>query len=233
MNGFTLAAVTAAWLGVLTSISPCPLATNIAAVSFVGRKVGSVKSVLLSGILYTLGRILTYTVLSACLVSGMVAMPAISQVLQKYMNLLMGPLLILVAMVLLGLLHLPLSGGDSGMGESLRARIERLGVFGALPLGFFFALSLCPTSAALFFGSLMPLAVKFQSRLVLPGIYGLATGFPVLVFAFLLAFSARKVATAYNRLAAFEIWAQRATGILFLLVGIYMTVTVTLGICFR
>lgn len=229
MNDFALAGATAAWLGILTSLSPCPLATNIAAVSFIGRKIGSAKAVLLSGFLYALGRVLAYAALSACLVGGLVAAPAVSQVLQKYMNLLMGPFLILVAMVLLDLLHLP-GGSGGGIGQSFQRRVERMGVLGALPLGAVFALSLCPTSAALFFGSLLPLAIKFRSSLALPGIYGLATGLPVLVFAFLLAFGANRVAAAYNRLSAFEVWAQRVTGVLFLLVGLYLTVTATIGV---
>lgn len=229
MSEFTFAIMTAAWLGVLTSISPCPLATNIAAISFVGRKVGSVRAVLYAGLLYTLGRVMTYAALAACLVGGIVAAPSLSQTLQKYMGLLMGPALILVAMVLLNLLTLP-SGKGCGLGTAVLNRMERMGAFGAFPLGAVFALNMCPTSAALFFASLLPLAVKFHSSLVLPGIYGIATGLPVLVFACLLAFGVNRVAAAYNRLAKFEVWAQRVTGAVFLLAGLYLTLTVTFGI---
>jgi len=145
------------------------------------------------------------------------------------MNLLMGPLLIVVAMVLLDLLRLNLSSGH-GLGAALQKRIEKMGILGAFMLGVIFALSFCPTSAALFFGSLLPLAIKMQSGLALPSLFGLATGLPVLIFAFLLAFSANKVGRAYNLLAKFEVWAQRITGVIFLLVGIWMSLTVTLGI---
>ncbi len=228
MDGMIPAALAAAWLGFLTSISPCPLAANIAAVSFVGRKVGSIRAVLAAGFLYTLGRSLTYMLLGALLVGGMMGAPEVSHVLQKYMNLLMGPLLIVVAMVLLDLLKLPASG--SGLGASVQKRIERLGTAGALVLGVVFALSFCPTSAALFFGSLLPLAVKFESGVILPAVFGIATGLPVLIFAFMLAFSANLVGTAYHRLAGFEVWAQKITGVVFLIVGIGMTVAVTLGV---
>lgn len=228
MNGFALAAATAAWLGILTAISPCPLATNIAAISYVGRKVGSVRAVLAAGLLYALGRMATYVALAAALVGGLVAAPSLSQALQKYMSLLMGPVLILVAMVLLGLITLP-SGKGGGLGAAMRERADRMGVFGAFALGAVFALNMCPTSAALFFGSLLPLAVKFNSPAALPGVYGLATGLPVVLFAFLLAFGANRVAAAYDRIAGFEVWAQRITGAVFLLVGLYLTVTVTIG----
>lgn len=224
MSEFILAIVTAGWLGFLCSISPCPLATNIAAISFVGRKVGRVGAVLGAGLLYTLGRTLTYAVLGMLLVGGLTAASELSHVLQKYMNLLMGPLLILVAMVLLGMIRFG-AGSGGGFVDALRRRAEQFGVCGAFLLGVLFALSFCPTSAALFFGSLLPLAVRLESGFLLPGVFGVATGLPVLFFAFLLAFSANKVGRAYHRLAGFEVWAQRITGIVFLAAGFYLTLT--------
>lgn len=229
MNEWITAVAAAAWLGFLTSISPCPLATNIAAISFVGRKVGKVGAVLGAGLLYTLGRMLAYAALGMLLFGGLTAAPGLSHALQKYMNMLMGPLLILVAMVLLGLLKFK-NGAGGGLGDALRRRAERCGLFGSLLLGMVFALSFCPTSAALFFGSLLPLALKMGSGFVLPGVFGIATGLPVLLFAFLLAFGANRVGRAYDRLAAFEVWAQRITGAVFLVVGIGMTLTITLGV---
>ncbi len=216
---------TAVWLGILCSISPCPLATNIAAIGFIGRKVGRIGLVLGAGLLYTLGRTLTYGVLGILLVSGLTAAPEISHVLEKYMNLLMGPLLILVAMVLLGLLNVRL---PSGGGSKLTERLGRGGILGAFPLGIVFALSFCPTSAALFFGSLLPLALKMHSGVLLPVLFGIATGVPVLVFAFLLAFAANRIGRVYHQLAGVEVWAQRITGGIFLAVGIYMTIFITL-----
>jgi cytochrome c biogenesis protein CcdA len=229
MSEFVIAVATAVWLGFLTSISPCPLATNIAAVSFVGRRVGRVGLVLSAGLLYTLGRTLTYAVLGMLLVGGLLAAPQLSHVLQKYMNLFMGPLLILVAMVLLKMIAFK-TGSGTAMTAAMRSRIEKMGVWGALPLGIFFALSFCPTSAALFFGSLLPLAVKFDSGVLLPGAYGVATGLPVLLFAFLLAFAANQVGRAYDKLARFEAAAQRVTGLIFLTIGVFMTITITLGV---
>ena len=225
---YALAIGSAFWFGILTSISPCPLATNIAAISFVGRKIGSAPAVLAAGVLYACGRTIAYASLGILLAGGLTAAPEVSHLLQKDMNLLMGPLLILVAMVLLKLLTLPAISG--GIGERLWIRVERMGIAGAGLLGIIFALSFCPTSAVLFFGSLLPLAIKFNSGLLLPAIYGMATGLPVLFFAFLLAFGVNQFGRTYHRLAMFELWAQRITGIIFLLIGLYFTFAVTMGI---
>ncbi len=223
MAEFTLAVYTAFWLGILTSISPCPMATNIAAISFVGRRVDSPASVFFAGLLYTLGRALTYAFLGILLVSSLLSAPFISHVLQKYMNLVLGPVLILVGMVLLELISFGFGG--SGISDKLQKRVEGLGPWGAGLLGILFALSFCPTSAALFFGSLLPLAIQQDSAIMLPLTFGTATGLPVLLFALLIALGANRVANTYNRIASFEEWARRITGILFILTGIYFCLT--------
>ena len=207
------------WFGVLTSISPCPLATNLAAISYVGRRVDSPRKVFISGLLYTGGRMVTYSVLGTVLVTSLLSAPSLSYSLQKYMNLALGPLLILVGMVLLELITFHIGG--RGISESMQQRVERMNVWGAGLLGILFALSFCPTSAALFFGSVLPLAVKWQSGLVLPAVYGIATGLPVLLFAGLIAVGAHRVAQTYNHVVTFERWARYVTGGLFILVGIY------------
>jgi cytochrome c biogenesis protein CcdA len=227
---YTLAVASAFWLGVLTSISPCPLATNVAAMSFVGRRVGSPRRVFLAGTLYTGGRALTYGLLGVILVSSLLSAPALSSVLQKYMNLALGPLLILVGMILLEMITFDV--GNGGMGDGLRKKLEHMGLWGAGLLGIIFALSFCPTSAALFFGSLIPLALKQESGLVLPAIYGIATGLPVLLFAFLIAMGANKVARVYDRIVAFEHWARRITGGIFIAVGVYYCLTSIFGVSF-
>jgi cytochrome c-type biogenesis protein len=210
------------WLGVLTSISPCPLATNIVAISFVSRRVESPRSVLFSGVLYTAGRAATYVLLGMLLVASLLSAPFISHVLQKYMNAALGPLLILVGMVLLELISFNMGGG---LNTTMQKRVEAMGLWGAVFLGVIFALSFCPTSAALFFGSLLPLAVNRQSGILLPAVYGLATGLPVLIFAVLLGFGANKLARAYDGIVAFERWARRITGITFIVVGFYYSLT--------
>jgi cytochrome c-type biogenesis protein len=219
--------LSAFWLGVLTSLSPCPLATNIVAISFVSRRVESPRNVLFSGLLYTAGRAATYVLLGMLLVASILSAPFISHVLQKYINTALGPLLILVGMVLLELISFNLGGG---LNTTVQDRVESLGVWGAVFLGVLFALSFCPTSAALFFGSLLPLAVNRQSGILLPAVYGLATGLPVLIFAVLLGFGANKLAKAYDGIVAFERWARRITGITFIFVGFHYSLTRIYGL---
>ena len=221
MTESLLAAGSALWLGILTSISPCPLATNIAAISYIGRRVGSSRQVFLTGLLYTLGRTLAYLGLAAVLVASALSVPQISLFVQKYMHLILGPILIIVGMFLLGLIQL--SMGGSGMSEGLQKRVDAMGIWGALLLGVVFALTFCPTSAALFFLSLVPLSLKVNSSVALPAIYGVGTALPVIVFAVLLAASAQSVGKAYNVLAKIEWWARMITGWIFILVGIYFS----------
>lgn len=219
MPTFFLGVLSALWLGILTSISPCPLATNIAAISFISRRIGQTRVVFLTGLLYTLGRMLTYVVLGILLVTSFLSIPQVSHILQKYMNKLLGPILIFVGMILLELIRIRVSG--SGVSEGMQKRVESLGILGAGLLGVFFALSFCPISAALFFGCLIPLSVKYNSSLALPALYGLGTGMPVFLFAVLIAFGAQSIGKTFNRLTQLEWWVRRVTGVIFILIGIY------------
>jgi len=220
---FLIAIASAFWLGVLTSISPCPLATNVAAISYVGGRAGKTRAVLFAGAAYTVGRALAYALLGTLLLSIAGLVPALSHALQKYMNMLLGPLLILVGMVLLDMISFSVKG--CGLSGRFQKRVENSGIWGAGLLGIVFALSFCPTSAALFFGSLLPLAVYHHSGIVLPAVYGIATGLPVMVFAILLAFGGNMVARAFSRVSVFEVWARKMTGMVFLAVGVYYCLT--------
>ncbi|MCK5804913.1 MAG: sulfite exporter TauE/SafE family protein, partial [Lentisphaeria bacterium] len=209
----------ALWLGILTAISPCPLATNIAAISFIGRQVGNRKAVLGSGLLYTLGRALTYVVLGVGVMAGLMASGEVARFLQKYLVEILGPVLILLGMVLLGMIG---SGASLNLaGDKLQERAAKGGILFAFPLGVLFALSFCPVSAGLFFGALIPLSLKHGSRLALPLVYGGGTALPVIVFAFLIAFAGEYLGKAFNRLTQIEAWVRRCAGILFILAGIY------------
>lgn len=211
----------ALWLGILTSISPCPLATNIAAISFIGGRVESPGRVFLAGSLYTLGRTLIYLVLSMLIVASLVSTPYLSSFLQKYMNRILGPVLIIAGMFLLELLAFNVKG--PGSSRKFQKRAESWGLWGSALLGFVFALSFCPVSAALFFGSLIPLAVKYESSVLLPSAYGIGTALPVFVFAILIALGTRTVGLAFQKIAAVEFWARRITGGLFIVVGFYLS----------
>ena len=220
----------ALWLGILTSISPCPLATNITAISFIGKQLGNAQQVLVSGLFYTIGRMITYFGLSIFLVAGILSIPELSNFLQRYMNKLLGPLLILVGMFLLELLQFGSFGPVAG--QRVQERAGKAGIWGAGLLGIVFALSFCPVSAALFFGSLIPLSVKHESSFLLPSLYGIGTGLPVSIFAVLVAFGARSVAAAFNKLTRVEYWVRRITGIIFILVGVYYSLTYIFGLVF-
>jgi len=219
MESLILGAMTACWLGILTSISPCPLATNIAAISYIGKGVSKPRLVFLSGFIYVAGRMLTYTALGALIVASIFSVPEIARMLQKNMNIFLGPILILAGLVLLKVIRFSLSG--LSISEKMQNRVAGYGVWGSGLLGIIFALSFCPISAALFFGSLIPLSIKHNSSFILPSLYGIGTGLPVIIFAFLFALGAKYVSSVFNKLTQMELWARRITGIIFLLVGIY------------
>jgi len=226
-EGLLLAAGTAVWLGILTSISPCPLATNIAAISFISRDVGSARRVVATGVLYTVGRTLTYVILGALLVASLLSIPALAMFLQTYMNKALGPLLVVVGLVLVDVI--PLRFSASCGSEKIGRWAQSAGVWGSLPLGMIFALAFCPVSAALFFGSLIPLALDAESRVALPSLYGIGTGLPVFVFAVLIGLGAQWVAKAFDKLTQVEKWARRITGVVFLAVGAYFIVVHLFG----
>ena len=205
MTEFLLAAGSALWLGVLTSISPCPLATNIAAISYIGRRVDNTRHVLLAGVLYTAGRVAAYVGLAFLLVRTALSVPGVSMFLQKYMHLVLGPTLIVVGMFLVGLIQINLGGG--GVSDSLKQRIDRLGIWGAFALGALFALAFCPTSAALFFGNVMA-SLSAGSTILLPLLYGVGTALPVIAFAILIAVGSKKLGKAFNAVSKTEYWVR-------------------------
>lgn len=215
---FAVAVGTAAWLGLLTSISPCPLATNVAAIAFVSRDGGSPRRALAAGLLYTIGRSVAYVAIAAVAVFAVGRLLLVSTFLQETFYRLLGPLLIVVGMFLVGLIDLKLPQRSQSVSEE---RVRRGGLWAPLPLGAMFALSFCPVSAALFFGMLIPLATRHGSVLMLPSVYGLATGLPVAVFAIAIAFGATRVAAAFRAASRIEHYARPATGVILIAIGIY------------
>ena len=249
MVAYLLYMVAALYLGVLTSISPCPLATNIAAVSYIGRKVESPRLVINAGLLYTLGRCLLYLGLAVLVTAMALSIPAVKIFLQKYMHLVIGPILLVLGMFLVGLITF--AGGKTMMSETVQKRIDAMGIWGALPLGILFAVSFCPVSAVWFFGLLgltmgleaggiadelarigimLPEASLPGGVVVLPLIFGIGTALPVLVVAFLLAYSAQWVGKTYNVLSKVEWWARTITGSILLAVGILFSLEYCFGL---
>lgn len=211
--------LTAIWLGILTSISPCPLAANIAAVSFLSKRIAHPKAVLLSGISYTIGRMLAYAILGFIIVKSILSVPLVANFLQKYMNKALGPILIITGIFLLDVLKFNIPGLT--ISEKHQNKLAGSGIFGALVLGFIFALSFCPISAALFFGSLIPLAVNNNMGLSLPFIYGIGTGLPVLVFAIGITLGITSLNHWFHKASKLEIYGRKITGVIFIAVGVY------------
>jgi len=214
--------IAAFWLGILTAISPCPLATNIAAVSYIGKSISHPKSVLWCGLAYVLGRTLVYTALGFILVKSLVSAPGLSFFLQKYGNQLLGPLLIIIGLFLLRVVKLDFLGFTIGDGHS-RFK-EAKGVMPAFLMGAFFALSFCPVSAALFFGSLVPLSMRESSAVLLPSLFGIGTGLPVALFAVMVALGLKSAGQFYHNMTKLERVVRIATGIIFVAAGVWLCV---------
>lgn len=220
-----IACGSALWLGILTSISPCPLATNIAAVSFLSKKIAHPLMVFISGLAYTLGRIAAYAVLGWIIISSLLSVPQVAQFLQKYMVKALGPLLIVTGLFLLGIITLRLPGVT--LSQKHQNKLVESGAPGAFILGFIFALAFCPVSAALFFGSLIPLALNSKAGTILPFIYGAGTGIPVLLFAIAIALGVTSMSRWFHRITKIEYYTRKITGVIFILVGLYYSAIYT------
>jgi cytochrome c-type biogenesis protein len=228
MDTLFLNVISALWLGILTSISPCPMATNIAAISFITRNLKSSKRVLWSGLLYSAGRMLAYVVIAVLAVASLLSLPETSFYLELYMGKIIGPLLIVVGIILLGILPLPFAASLPGSGK-LQEKAGKWGIWGAALLGIIFALTFCPLSGALFFGSLIPLAVDGKSALLMPSLYGLGTALPVIACSFVIAFSVKSLGTFFQKLTRIEKWVRTITAVVFIGAGLYLLLKNIIG----
>ena len=225
-NGAT-PALTAFVLGLLTAISPCPLATNIAAIGFIGKNIEDRKAIFKRGIYYTVGRILAYTVLGIILISILkegASMFGIQKAISKWGELLIGPVLLIIGLYMLfgDKINLPKFGFDGGeKGERLAGK----GLWGALLLGVLFAMAFCPSSGIFYFGMLIPMSVTASAGWLLPVLFAVATSLPVLVVAWILAFSVEKVGEVYGKIQTVQKWLNIIVGTIFVLVGIYYCIT--------
>jgi cytochrome c-type biogenesis protein len=215
---FGLAA--AFWLGILTSISPCPLASNIAAISYISKNIVHLRAVIRAGIAYTFGRMVTYALVGFIIIQSLVSVPVIAQFLQKYMNKLLGPTLIISGLFLLEVLKVNLSVFALSP-EKQNKLAQQGGVIGSFVLGALFALSFCPISAGLFFGSLIPLSLQNQYGTILPFIYGLGTSLPVLFFSVGIAIGALSINKWFLRISRIEYYMRKITGVVFILAGLF------------
>ena len=227
MQSFYLDVFSAFWLGILTSISPCPLATNIAAVSFISRNLGSSQKVLWSGLLYAAGRMLTYVAIAVLAVASLLSLPEVSFFLETNMHKIIGPLLIVVGIILLDVL--PFTFSASLVSSSMQEKAGKWGLWGSGILGIIFALTFCPLSAALFFGSLIPLAIDGKSAVFMPSVYGLGTALPVIAFAFVMAFGVKSIGRVFDKLTQIEKWVRKLTAVVFIGAGLYLLVKNLMG----
>jgi cytochrome c-type biogenesis protein len=219
----SLPIISAFLLGLMTAISPCPLATNITAIGFISKDVEDKRKVFINGLVYTLGRALSYTLLAFIIFIGADQFK-ISGWFQQYGEKIIGPLLIVIGLLILDILKIKFPGLSQ-----LTRRFQENGInsyWEALVLGILFALAFCPYSGVLYFGMLIPMTISSASGLYLPVIFAIATGIPVIIFAWLLAFAVSGVGKLYNRLKIFEIWFRRIIAVVFIGIGVYYVIII-------
>ena len=228
LDSSTTPVVTVFLLGLLTALSPCPLATNIAAIGYIGKRIENRKGMFVDGLLYTLGRTVAYTLLGMVLISILrsgASIFGIQNVIATYGEMLLGPSLLLAGLFMLfgSRLNLP-SFGFQGKGE----RWVRHGSWGALMLGILFALAFCPTSGVFYFGMLIPMSATASMGYLLPVLFAIATSLPVIVVAWILAFSAGQIGVVYGKMQIIQKWLKFTVGTLFMGIGIYYCITIYL-----
>jgi cytochrome c biogenesis protein CcdA len=204
-------------LGLLTAIAPCPLATNITATAFIAKTINSKQKVLLSGLLYTLGRVFSYTLVASIIYFG-ASKFKIAKIFQGHGEKYIGFILIILGLIMLDIIPLNFFKGGS-FTEKLSEKFKTKGLLGSFLLGALFALAFCPYSGALYFGMLIPMTIK--SGLSLPIVFSLGTGLPVLLFAFVIAYSMEKIGLYFNAITRFEKVMRIMAGIVFILTGLF------------
>jgi len=219
IDAYNIPLLTAFLLGVLTSISPCPLATNITAIAYISREIKKTKNTLLNGLFYTLGRGVSYTLLAVLIYFGFSSFK-ISNIFQGWGDKVLGPILIVISLIMFGVIKINISKGNQKL-EKIKENLSKKGFFGSFLLGALFALAFCPYSGVLFFGALIPLVLKAKEGLLLPPVFALGTGLPVILFSFLIAFSMQKVNKAFKLVQRTEKVMRYIVASIFLLTGIY------------
>ncbi len=206
-------------LGLMTAISPCPLATNITAIGFISKDIENKKRIFLNGVLYTLGRAVSYTGLGVILYFG-ASKFHVAKFFQMYGERILGPLLIIIGLIMLDLIKIKIPG-LSKVSENMEKKSKSGSGWSALLLGIVFALAFCPYSGVLYFGMLIPISISSANGLFLPFIFAIATGLPVIIIAYLLAFSVSSIGSFYNKIKVFEKWFRRVVAVAFIFVGFY------------
>ncbi len=217
-NNFPL--IAAFFIGLMTAISPCPLATNITAIAYISKKIDNGKHTLITGFVYTLGRMFTYVLLASLIVYIGVNVQSISLSLQKYGEKLIGILLVFIGLVMLNVIRLSFIKSSERL-EKIKEKLSDKGYLGSFLLGVIFALAFCPFSAVLFFGMLIPLALKFSDGILIPSVFAFATGLPVILLSFVLVFSVSKLSNIMKKVELVEKYTRWVVGLIFIIVGAY------------
>ena len=223
LENSTMPWISALVLGFMTSISPCPLATNITAIGFISKDIDNRNRVFINGLLYTLGRAITYTAIALILYLGADQFK-FSGFFQQYGEKILGPLLIIIGLFMLDVIKIKFQG-MSGLSSKMENK-SRWSYFDAIILGMLFALAFCPYSDVLYFGMLVPMTISSASGLYLPVLFAIATGIPVIIVSWILAYTLSGIGGFYNKIKSFEIWFRRVIAILFIIVGIYYIIRV-------
>jgi cytochrome c biogenesis protein CcdA len=210
-------------LGLITAISPCPLATNIAALAYVSRRATERRYAIITGALYTLGRMFSYSVIGVLIIVAGLEIPGVATFLQDFGEQVLGPLLIVIGVIMLTINRMSI-GSTGGRLSSIGERVAGWGMIGGFLLGALFALAFCPYSAVLFFGVLIPLSLKSAGGVALPAVYAIGTGLPVLVFGVLISAGVARVSKWLNAVTRVEKIIRVAVSIIFIGVGIYLVV---------
>jgi len=222
-EGVNIPVLSALFLGLLTAISPCPMATNIAAIAYVSRRMTDRRYAIITGTLYTLGRMISYSVLGILIIVAGLEIPGVASFLQDFGEQILGPLLIVVGLIMLNIDRLSFSLGGGKL-SSIGGKVADRGMVGGLLLGVLFALAFCPYSAILFFGVLIPLALKTTGGVTLPAVFAIGTGLPVLIFGILISIGVSRVSTWLNALTRAEKIIRVIVSIIFIGIGIYYVV---------
>jgi len=225
LDNSTMPWLTALLLGLMTAISPCPLATNITAIGFISKDLEDRNRVFFNGLFYTLGRAITYTALALIIFLG-VDQLKFSGFFQRYGEKFIGPLLIIIGFLMLDIIKIKFPG-FGGLTSRLQNK-KKWGYLDAILLGLVFALAFCPYSGVLYFGILVPLTVTSASGLYLPVVFAIATGIPVIILAWVLAYMVSGLGNVYNKIKSFELWFRRIIAVLFIVFGMYYTIRVYL-----
>lgn len=206
-------------IGILTSISPCPLATNITAIAFISKDIKTPKHTLLNGLFYTLGRGVSYTLLATLIYFGLSAFE-ISRIFQGWGDKILGPVLILIGLVLFGVIKFNLSSNSQKL-DNLKKSFTSKGYVGSILLGMLFALAFCPYSGVLFFGMLIPMVLKSNEALILPPLFALGTGLPVIIFSLIIAYGIKHINSAFSIVSRIEKVTRYIVASIFIITGIY------------